>query len=82
MLVVEVPKLLVWYSRDLGESKRAFLASLIPFIPSSHSKWTGEFMRVVNSEKGKKGVLKLKLEPKPFDFEFGCNLSILVSKSS
>ena len=78
VLIVRVAKVLIWYSRDFGETKRQFLAALLPFLPQSHSKYMGEFTKVVNSEKTKKGVLKLKVEPRAFDFEFGCNLSLLV----
>ena len=79
VLVVELAKVLVWYSRDFGESKRQFLGALLPFLPPSHSKYMGELVKIVNSDKAKKGVMKLKIEPKAFDFEFGCNLSLLVS---
>ena len=72
VIVVQIPKLLVWFSRDLGEDKKALISYLISFLNPDHSKYLPELSQVLK-EKDKKA--KIKIEPRPFEWVFSCNLS-------
>ena len=74
-LVVQTPKQMGWYSRDFGDDKRACLSHIVPLLSEDHSPLLPDLMKSLTDADKK---VKLKMEPLPFEWEFGCNLSLIL----
>eukprot|EP00008_Paramoeba_atlantica_P002117 CAMPEP_0201504014 /NCGR_PEP_ID=MMETSP0151_2-20130828/84976_1 /ASSEMBLY_ACC=CAM_ASM_000257 /TAXON_ID=200890 /ORGANISM="Paramoeba atlantica, Strain 621/1 / CCAP 1560/9" /LENGTH=555 /DNA_ID=CAMNT_0047897715 /DNA_START=506 /DNA_END=2173 /DNA_ORIENTATION=- len=77
-LVVRLPKLFVWFSRDLGEDKSSVLRQLMSFMGPLPSDLMTDLGKILNAN-DKNSMKKLKVEHIPFDWTFCCNLALVLS---